>query len=79
MLFYVTTVAEVALSPNNNEVHIYKWTGGKWNLTDVLSEHVQTVTGIDWAPNSNRIVTCGVVSYCGVPCRSSCTIKIKDG
>jgi len=25
---------------------------------DTLSEHSQRVTGIDWAPNSNRIVTC---------------------
>lgn len=51
---------QLALSPNNHEVHIYKWSGGKWNVTDVLSEHVQRVTGIDWAPKSNRIVTCGV-------------------
>lgn len=51
---------QLALSPNNHEVHIYKWTDGKWNLTDVLAEHVQRVTGIDWAVKKNRIVTCGV-------------------
>jgi len=49
---------EVALSPNSNEVHIYKKEAGGWNLTSVLTEHDKLVTGIDWAPNSNRIVTC---------------------
>ena len=24
----------------------------------VLKEHLERVTGVDWAPNSNRIVTC---------------------
>lgn len=55
-------VSELALSPNNHEVHIYHQSGGKWNKTSVLSEHVQRVNGIDWAANSNRIVTCGAVS-----------------
>jgi len=50
---------QVAVSPNNNEVQIYKLTAGKWNLVDTLSEHGQRVTGIDWAPNSDRIVSCG--------------------
>jgi len=49
----------VAFCPNDNNVLIYKKSGGKWAEEAVLAEHHQTVTGIDWAPNSNRIVTCG--------------------
>jgi actin related protein 2/3 complex subunit 1A/1B len=50
---------QVTLSLNDNEVQIHKLTAGKWTLTDTLAEHGQRVTGIDWAPNSDRIVTCG--------------------
>jgi actin related protein 2/3 complex subunit 1A/1B len=50
---------QIALSPNNNEVQIHQFAGGKWSLIETLSEHGQRVTGIDWAPTSNRIVTCG--------------------
>jgi len=53
---------QVALSPNNHEVHIYQRGGGgsgsDWTLVDILSQHDLRVTGIDWAPNTNRIVTC---------------------
>ena len=35
----------------------------RWVLQDKLVEHVERVTGIDWAPISNRIVTCGSVRY----------------
>ena len=52
----------VALSPNDSNVKIYKKSGPKWQETDTLSEHGQRVTGIDWAPESNRIVTCSAVS-----------------
>lgn len=47
------------MSPSNHEVHIYRLSGGRWEKADTLTEHVQRVTGIDWASNSNRIVTCG--------------------
>lgn len=50
---------QVALSPNNHEVHIYKCVGGRWEKTNTLEEHVQRVNSIDWAASSNRIVTCG--------------------
>jgi len=50
---------KMAMSPNNEEVHIYSYTGGSWEKTDTLKEHYQRVNGIDWAPNSNRIVTAG--------------------
>ncbi|XP_073968409.1 actin-related protein 2/3 complex, subunit 1A [Rhodnius prolixus] len=56
--------SQVALSPNNHEVHIYQRSSGgansgsDWQLIDVLDQHDLRVTGIDWAPNTNRIVTC---------------------
>lgn len=50
--------AEIAFSPNNNEIHIYKKNGSDWKLSDVLKEHDLRVMGIDWAKNTNRIVSC---------------------
>ncbi|XP_015921776.1 actin-related protein 2/3 complex subunit 1A-A [Parasteatoda tepidariorum] len=49
---------QIALSPNNNEVHIYKREGDNWSCKNVLTQHDLRVTSIDWAPNTNRIVTC---------------------
>ncbi|XP_071106705.1 actin-related protein 2/3 complex subunit 1A-like isoform X2 [Haliotis cracherodii] len=49
----------LVLSQKSPEVKIFKQAGTKWQLADTLTEHGQRVTGIDWAPNSNRIVTCG--------------------
>uniref|UniRef100_A0A0K8TN71 Actin-related protein 2/3 complex subunit n=1 Tax=Tabanus bromius TaxID=304241 RepID=A0A0K8TN71_TABBR len=49
---------EIALSPNNHEVHIYRRDGADWKLVDNLNQHDLKVMGIDWAPNTNRIVTC---------------------
>ncbi|PSN42732.1 Actin-related protein 2/3 complex subunit 1A [Blattella germanica] len=51
---------QVALSPNNHEVHIYQRADADWKLVDVLNQHDLRVTGIDWAPKTNRIVTCAV-------------------
>lgn len=48
----------VAVSPNNNEVHIYQRQGAEWIHKDTLAEHDKLITAISWAPNSNRIVTC---------------------
>jgi len=50
--------SRVALSPNSNEIHIYKKEGAEWVREHTLAEHDQTVNGIDWAPKSNRIVSC---------------------
>ena len=50
---------EIALSPNNHEVHIYKKNGGQRVKAHELKEHNGHITGIDWAPKSDRIVTCG--------------------
>jgi len=49
---------QVAICPNNNEIHIYKKSGTGYVLEHKLTEHDQVVTGIDWAPKSNRIVSC---------------------
>ncbi|XP_061840195.1 actin-related protein 2/3 complex subunit 1A isoform X1 [Nerophis lumbriciformis] len=50
---------QIAISPNNHEVHIYKKSGNQWVKTHELKEHNGHITGIDWAPKSDRIVTCG--------------------
>nr|XP_058892784.1 actin-related protein 2/3 complex subunit 1B isoform X1 [Kogia breviceps]XP_058892785.1 actin-related protein 2/3 complex subunit 1B isoform X1 [Kogia breviceps] len=50
---------QIAICPNNHEVHIYEKSGNKWVQVHELKEHNGQVTGIDWAPESNRIVTCG--------------------
>ncbi|KAJ3043682.1 hypothetical protein HDV00_004455 [Rhizophlyctis rosea] len=49
---------QVALSPNNHEVQIWSKSGNGWTLSHTLSEHDKLVTSIDWAPNTNRIVSC---------------------
>lgn len=51
---------QIALSPNSKDVLIYtKTSSGGWQLTQTLNEHSSKVLSIDWAPNSNSIVTCG--------------------
>ncbi|XP_014248414.1 actin-related protein 2/3 complex subunit 1A [Cimex lectularius] len=56
------TSTQLALSLNNNEVYIYQKGSSDsyldWTLIDVLDQHNLRVTGIDWAPETNRIVTC---------------------
>lgn len=37
--------SEIALCPNNHEVHIYKKDGTKWNKIHELKEHNGQVTG----------------------------------
>ncbi|GAA5966428.1 hypothetical protein JCM8115_002875 [Rhodotorula mucilaginosa] len=54
-----TDRTQVAVSPNSHEVHIYSLSSGnKWTLQHTLTEHDKLVTSIDWAPQTNRIVTC---------------------
>ncbi|RDB21525.1 Actin-related protein 2/3 complex subunit 1 [Hypsizygus marmoreus] len=48
---------QLAISPNSNDVQIFSRQGPEWVATETLSEHDKLVTSIDWAPNSNRIVT----------------------
>lgn len=52
--------SQIAISPNDQTVHIYARDGSDWKLMDVLNQHDLRVMGIDWAPNTNRIVTCSV-------------------
>ncbi|KAN0123729.1 actin-like protein ARPC3 [Russula decolorans] len=48
---------QVAVSLNTNEVQLLSRSGADWTPVETLSEHDKIVTSIDWAPNSNRIVT----------------------
>lgn len=47
----------VAVARETN-VELYERAGSKFQLSDVLTGHDKTVTGIDIAPNSGKIVTC---------------------
>lgn len=49
---------EVAISPSSNQVSIYKKNSSNFELLHSLPDHDKLVTCIDWAPLSNRIVTC---------------------
>ena len=48
----------LAFSPMNHEIHIVRYSEGSLSPVEVLQAHDQKVTGIDWAPNSDRIVSC---------------------
>lgn len=41
-----------------NNVELYQQSGNKFALSDELKGHEKTVTSVDIAPNSGRIVTC---------------------
>ncbi|PAA64371.1 hypothetical protein BOX15_Mlig032797g1, partial [Macrostomum lignano] len=49
--------SQLALSLNSNTVDIYKKSGQKWEKLQSLEEHSERVTSIDWAANTDRIVT----------------------
>ncbi|KAF9915231.1 hypothetical protein BX616_006615 [Lobosporangium transversale] len=49
---------ELAVSFNTNVVSIFRKSGSGWTLAWTLEEHDKPVTSVDWAPKSNRIVTC---------------------
>ncbi|KAI8870259.1 putative actin-related protein 2/3 complex subunit 1A [Ramicandelaber brevisporus] len=52
--------SQVVVCTNSNTAQIYaQSSGGSWTLLHTLAEHDLLVTGVDWAPNTNRIVTCG--------------------
>ncbi|KAJ3512099.1 hypothetical protein NLJ89_g3719 [Agrocybe chaxingu] len=50
--------SQIAVSLNSNDAQILSRQGNEWVSTVTLSEHDKLITSIDWAPNSNRIVTC---------------------
>jgi actin related protein 2/3 complex subunit 1A/1B len=62
-MFISSFFTELAISPNSHEVVIYKKQGSGWEKAYTLTEHTQRVTSIDWAPESNTLLTCGAVSY----------------
>jgi actin related protein 2/3 complex subunit 1A/1B len=49
---------QLALSHNSKDVQLYSKSGSGWDKTASLDQHDLRVTGIDWAPKTNRIVTC---------------------
>ena len=51
---FIVVCIELAISPNSPEVHIYQLERGEWKLEEILKEHDLKVTGIDWAPKTNR-------------------------
>ncbi|KAK2957125.1 putative structural constituent of cytoskeleton [Blattamonas nauphoetae] len=54
--------SKIAIVPNKNTAEIWNVNGTDpkdWTLDKTLkSEHAQLITGIDWAPNTNRLLTC---------------------
>jgi len=52
----------VAICPSNEKICIYKTNNSedfeKWELEHTLVEHDHYVTAIDWAPKSNKILSC---------------------
>ena len=50
--------SKVAVSPNTNEIFIFSQSPQGWVLEHILSEHDKVITGLDWAPHTNRIVSC---------------------
>ncbi|CAI4232043.1 unnamed protein product [Auanema sp. JU1783] len=49
---------QIAVSASSSEFYIFEWKNGDWVNIHTLTEHDLPVTGLDWAPNTNRIVSC---------------------
>lgn len=49
--------SQICVSFNDNEAHILSRKGSEYVVNETLAEHDKIITSIDWAPNSNRIVT----------------------
>lgn len=45
IFFFFFPPQEIAISPNNHEVHIYKKSGNQWLKTHELKEHNGHITG----------------------------------
>ena len=51
--------SQVVVSNSSPKTHVMKKdSDGKYIVNEVLEQHLERVTGVDWAPKSNRIVTC---------------------
>lgn len=47
---------------NSPYVKLFKQRGNQWiQEQQILGEHTQRVMAIDWAPKTNRILTCAAV------------------
>lgn len=60
-MFFV--LIEIAVSLGKNDVRIYEKSAGKWKLVHTINEHLSRVLAIDWAPNTNRIVSASAVRF----------------
>ncbi|KAJ4475719.1 actin-related protein ARPC3 [Lentinula aciculospora] len=49
--------SQLAVSLNSNDAQIFTRSGSEWIPAEMLTEHDKVITSIDWAPNSNQIVT----------------------
>jgi len=49
---------KVAICPNTPDIIVFAKDGDQWVQEAVLKEHDQVVSSIDWAPQTNRIVSC---------------------
>ena len=56
-----------------NNVDLFQKTGSGYKLNDELTGHDKTVTGVDIAPNSGKIVTCSQGKL-----GSSCYVETGD-
>ena len=48
----------LAISHNNNAVEVHQRSEAGWQQVDQLDQHDLRVNDIDWAPKTDRIVTC---------------------
>ena len=53
---------QVALSKNDNVIYIYSVPNlmktDTWKLLTTLKSHYQYISGLDWCPETNRILSC---------------------
>lgn len=71
LCFLCFSFAEIAISPNNHEVHIYKKSGNQWVKTHELKEHNGHITGI--------FILINVISYKWYKCVSLCSRFVRVG
>ena len=65
------------MCPNNNELHIYD--ASTWEIKHQLFEHDLVISGMDWSPQSNYIVTCSHDRNAFVWCFDEADGKWKPG
>ena len=65
------------MCPNNNELHIYD--ASTWEIKHQLFEHDLVISGMDWSPQSNYIVTCSHDRNAFTPCFDEADGKWKPG